>query len=50
MSCESKGHILNADGFCRLCGVWLVDINGPLSPFPHEDESPQDIGPQSAGE
>lgn len=37
MSCEA-GHILNYDGYCRLCGVWLVDVDGPLSPFGEREE------------
>jgi len=38
MSCKA-GHILNVDGYCRLCGAWLVDVDGPLSPFPRDEEN-----------
>jgi hypothetical protein len=37
MTCKA-GHILNYDGYCRICGQWLVDVDGPLSPFPREEE------------
>jgi len=48
MSCKA-GHILNLDGYCRLCGAWLVDVEGPLSPFPRDEENAErgnDAGPE----
>ena len=32
MPCKN-GHIVNYTGYCRLCGEWLFDPDGPMSPF-----------------
>jgi hypothetical protein len=37
MTCK-KGHILNYDGYCRVCQEWLVDPDGPNSPFGSRDD------------
>jgi hypothetical protein len=43
MACK-KGHVLNYDGYCRLCGAWLVDVDGPQSPFHPREQENQDQG------
>jgi len=43
MTCKA-GHVLNGDGYCRICGAWLVDINGPASPFPRREDSAESEG------
>lgn len=49
MTCKA-GHVLNYDGYCRICGEWLVDIDGPASPFRKRKEHPntqrENDGPQ----
>lgn len=38
MPCRT-GHVVNYTGYCRLCGAWLFDPDGPMSPFhPHEPD------------
>lgn len=43
MTCKA-GHVLNYDGYCRICGEWLVDIDGPASPFRREQDEDHDNG------
>jgi hypothetical protein len=45
MPCKA-GHIVNYTGYCRLCGAWLFDPDGPMSPFQAavDDEPENDEG------